>query len=73
MKCVVDNHTFPPELRIYDDFGLLRGKKEIESFISGIDEVFNANPNQLEILPMKRMVYRAIEVFKPEQITFEEK
>ena len=73
MKCIVDNHTFPPELRIYDNLGLLKGKKEINSFGSGVEEVFNANPNQLQILPMKRMVHRAIELFKPEQIIFEEK
>ena len=73
MKCVIDENIFPPEMRLYSSTGDLKGKKNIDSIQAGVDEIFNSYPNQLESLPLRRMVQKAIDVFEPKQITFEEK
>ena len=73
MKCIIDDTCFPPELRLEDSVGSVKGKKQIQSLQAGVDEVFDSYTDQLQHLPMRRMVQKAIDVFNPEQIIFEEK
>ena len=73
MRIVVDDTYLPTKISMYDG-DKLRKSGEVESLISGSDMIIDsATIPTFEKIRMKRLIYRSVELFKPEQIIFEEK
>ena len=73
MKIVIDYTYLPTKISMYDGDRLIK-IGNVESLISGSDMVIDyATMSTFAKIRMKRLIYKAVDLFKPEQIIFEEK